>query len=160
MEDLDVGVELLTDAVADERPHHAQLVRLGVLLDGLCGGLDVVRTNLLQLRGQVGDDRAGDHPRSVDAIEAAGDLTVVFGFVEESREFGFYNAAAVVESGRKVTPSRHSGTATGRPPELSGTPRTGPTSGLPSGVIVKASESPQVTSVEPIGVARADAEEG
>ena len=31
---LDVGVELLADAVADERPHHAVAVLLGVVLDG------------------------------------------------------------------------------------------------------------------------------
>ena len=33
MQDLDVGVELLADAVADERPDHAVAVLLGVVLD-------------------------------------------------------------------------------------------------------------------------------
>lgn len=47
---------------------------------------------------EVAEPRDGPLCRAM--IEAAGDLTVVFGFVEESREFGFYNAAAVVEAGQ------------------------------------------------------------
>ncbi|CAB4695101.1 unannotated protein [freshwater metagenome] len=35
MQDLDIGVKLLADAVSDERTHHAVAVRFGVRLDGL-----------------------------------------------------------------------------------------------------------------------------
>ena len=41
-----------------------------------------------------------DSPEIGRLIEAAGDATVVFGFVEQDARHRFYNSAAVIEAGR------------------------------------------------------------
>lgn len=69
------------------------------------GGADLVVFPELSLTGyylrdqvpQVSEPRDGPLCRAIR--EAAGALTVVFGFVEESRDYRFYNAAALVEDG-------------------------------------------------------------
>ncbi|MFO0904128.1 MAG: nitrilase-related carbon-nitrogen hydrolase [Pirellulales bacterium] len=70
------------------------------------GGADVVVFPELSLTGYYLRDMVPDVARPVDApelqqlVQAAGDLTVVFGFVEEDEHHRFYNCAALIEAGR------------------------------------------------------------
>jgi predicted amidohydrolase len=70
------------------------------------GGADLVVFPELSLTGYYLRDQVPEvaEPREgplVQAIaEAAGTLSVVFGFVEETRDYRFFNAAAFVEGGR------------------------------------------------------------
>ena len=88
---LDVGVELLADAVADERPDDAVAVRLGVVLDGPADvadrparahGLDAVPHALLGDAHELAADRVdvADEERgvgvAVHAVDVRGDVDV------------------------------------------------------------------------------------
>ncbi len=88
---LNVGVELLTDAVADERPHHAVFVLVGVFFDGSAnvgeraiglhgldalphaffGHADELSVGLVDLA-----DEEGGVGVAVHAVEVAGDVEV------------------------------------------------------------------------------------
>ena len=97
-------------ALAQIDPALGDLERnLAIHLDQLAqarqAGADVVVFPELSLTGYYLRDMVPDVARSLDApelrhiVDAAGDMTVVFGFVEEDRHHRFYNSAALVEDG-------------------------------------------------------------
>lgn len=104
MPSLKIGAAQFASEIGDVEANLA--IHLDWIADGRAAGLDLLVLPEVSLTGHNGAERLlaaamrRDDPRLRRLAEAAGEMAVVAGFIEEGPAAQFYNAAVVLKSGR------------------------------------------------------------